>query len=598
MVIGVVAVMVVGLLVYLLRQPDDATMAQQPGPQQEQPEDTPPGKVPPPQSTDPGTPAPKPEIPDPETPDPEVPDPEVPDPEVPDPADVPTDPQETPGDQPTDPEVPDPGDDPGRSLADLIDPVDPNDPGNNPPTNPGSENPQPNGPVSPKRLAVPDKEARQEAEKKIREIFGREFADARDPEKKAALAAKLFMQGQETTDDPVARFVLMRLACEMSADAGELTAPLDMVDRMQQLYDVDPLAIKAYLLEKVVGSMQPGAKPAATSQQVVDTAMQLIDEAVATDDFTVAGRFAKAAAAVARKSKDTALLREVTTRNRELDRQKQRFTAAKNALEVLAEDPADAAANLTAGRYYCFDSGNWEKGLPMLAKGNDPVLLKLAERDLATPEDPATQVELADGWWELAEKQPSLIKPAMQARAAYWYSRAVPALAGLDKTRVEKRLEAMAAVAEAPDSKTRGVVQAGNVALASNGTTVSGKITWGAALLDGKLGYNDREYAFANCPGEWIITLDKVYRLREIRFLLWNLNENRYYRYVVETSADGKAFAPLVNRSVGNWTDWQWIPFPRPVKAIKLTGLFGNAMNRFYVVEFEAYCIPPSPRPK
>ena len=154
-------------------------------------------------------------------------------------------------------------------------------------------------------------------------------------------------------------------------------------------------------------------------------------------------------------------------------------------------------------------------------------------------------------------------------------------------------------IATMTESTTRGVVQAGNVALASNGTTLSGKINWGPALLDGKLQYEDKGYAWADCPSEWIITLDKVYRLREIRFLLWNLNKGRYYRYLVQTSPDGKAFTPLVNRSVGNWSDWQWIPFsPRPVKAIKLTGLYGNSMNRFYVVEFEAYCIPPSPRPK
>jgi hypothetical protein len=45
---------------------------------------------------------------------------------------------------------------------------------------------------------------------------------------------------------------------------------------------------------------------------------------------------------------------------------------------------------------------------------------------------------------------------------------------------------------------------------------------------------------------------------------------------------------------------WQILDFgPRPVKTIRIKGLYNSANSGFYVVELEAYCIPPdTPPPK
>ena len=99
-------------------------------------------------------------------------------------------------------------------------------------------------------------------------------------------------------------------------------------------------------------------------------------------------------------------------------------------------------------------------------------------------------------------------------------------------------------------------------------------------------------FASAKWPCEWTITFAKAYQLREIRFLLWD-KDSRFYRYMVAISSDGKKFTPLVDRSKGEWKSWQAIDFPpRPVKAIKLYGLY-SINPLFCVAEFEAYCIPP-----
>lgn len=76
----------------------------------------------------------------------------------------------------------------------------------------------------------------------------------------------------------------------------------------------------------------------------------------------------------------------------------------------------------------------------MLALGSDAKLKDLASKDLAEPSAAADQVEIGDGWWELAENENRISKAELQKRAGYWYQIALPNLTGLTKVRVEKRL--------------------------------------------------------------------------------------------------------------------------------------------------------------
>ncbi|MGD0092305.1 MAG: protein kinase [Planctomycetota bacterium] len=135
----------------------------------------------------------------------------------------------------------------------------------------------------------------------------------------------------------------------------------------------------------------------------------------------------------------------------------------------------------------------------------------------------------------------------------------------------------------------------GNVALASNGATCTGSAT-AANLIDGNTTeYNlNSGYAWCVWPGEFIVTLPKICVLRQIRVLLWDGELDRFYRYAIETSLDGEKYMPLVDHSKGEWRSWQQIDLaPRPVKTIKLKGLFGSSNPNFHAVQLEAYCIPP-----
>ena len=99
----------------------------------------------------------------------------------------------------------------------------------------------------------------------------------------------------------------------------------------------------------------------------------------------------------------------------------------------------------------------------------------------------------------------------------------------------------------------------------------------------------------------WIVELPELYSLRQIRMRLWD-GDDRFYRYVIETSADGTGFKQLINRSEGEWRSWQVLVFPsQAVRYIRIRGILNPSKPNpyFQVFEFEAYCNPnPNPPPK
>ena len=108
-------------------------------------------------------------------------------------------------------------------------------------------------------------------------------------------------------------------------------------------------------------------------------------------------------------------------------------------------------------------------------------------------------------------------------------------------------------------------------------------------MLDGD---DEGEPAHDGIGNPWTVTLAKKYELRQIKIKLWD-EPGRFYTYKIEASEDGVSFTPLVDRSKGTWNGWQVIDFsPRPIKAIRVTGLSDTSKVGFHVHELEAYCTP------
>ena len=128
--------------------------------------------------------------------------------------------------------------------------------------------------------------------------------------------------------------------------------------------------------------------------------------------------------------------------------------AIRAAQERLKTAPDDADACLAVGRWYCFQQGDWDEGLKLLAKGSDEALKSLAAEELASkPAKAEEKVARGDAWWDLAEKADGKAKAAMRQRAGHWYQEALPDLPpGLGKLKIEKRL-AQAAEEPLPEAE-------------------------------------------------------------------------------------------------------------------------------------------------
>jgi hypothetical protein len=92
------------------------------------------------------------------------------------------------------------------------------------------------------------------------------------------------------------------------------------------------------------------------------------------------------------------------------------------------------------GKYLCFGKGDFARGLPLLAQGDDQQLRRLAERDLGQPQETEDRLQLADAWWDLAEQSKDPGKDFMLQRAQTWYGLALPNLTGDRKKRVQGRM--------------------------------------------------------------------------------------------------------------------------------------------------------------
>ena len=463
---------------------------------------------------------------------------------------------------------------------------------------PEPQQPQPGVSTQTKKPGVPSDAEQKTAERRIREVFRIEFAAAKKPEQQRALAEKLLKLGLETSDKPAIRFVLLELAREHAVEAADLGVALKAIDGIGATHAVDLLAMKADALAKVVVASRTVGQAPADVEKTLHTAMSLIDEAVIIDNYPVAKRLAVLTASLARRAKDVPLVRELTVRKREIQSLQQEFAAFQEARAVLAGNPTDREANLTAGQWYCFKKNDWDRGLHFLAKGADQVLADLAERDIAGPSSPEERVQLGDAWWDLFEKEKRAEKWQFQQRALYWYELALPELSGLSKATIEKKYEeALAASAEASGPHILGVVQKGNVALAGNEAKISARGEK-VEYLSRVLGGTNSGYAWAKHPCEWTIVLPGIYRLQEIRFelLRW---KGYFYRYTVATSPNGREYSLLLDRSRGKWSGQQQIRFyPRSVKAIKVMGLYASPSSNVCLGQFEAYCIPPQPLPE
>jgi hypothetical protein len=236
-------------------------------------------------------------------------------------------------------------------------------------------------------------------------------------------------------------YIVLVAARDLGSQAGDYNTALAAVDKLRKTFRVDPLPMKLKVLEEAA----PVLVSAADVGAMYTRSLEVLDELLSIDDFEGAKRALAVALGAARRSGKRELVTQVTTRKEKVDELKRAFDRVAGALHLLIRSPDDPAANAAVGKYLCLVKLNWEKGLPLLVRGDDDGLRELAASELNKPLAGVDQANLADEWWNWSEKQSGspLERRGARLRAAHWYKQALAGLpASLAKERAKQRIAA------------------------------------------------------------------------------------------------------------------------------------------------------------
>ena len=288
------------------------------------------------------------------------------------------------------------------------------------------------------KAPVPPVDAQDAALALVKDVYGDEHAEAKSSEQKTALVRRLLQAAKGSDRDTANRYALLRVAWDIATDAGDAKLAMQVTEEMVNAYEVDALNARIATVKATAESVRSSTQRTA----LATVAMDVVDEAVAGDNYGSATELAVIALAAARKAQDWQLVKRIVARDRTVKEMAEAHAKAQAALATLENDPTNAEANQVVGEYCCFAKGDWTKGIPMLALGSDETLRTLAQKDLKGASSPNEQMQIGDGWWEIAPATLGDQREASLMRAGCWYRAAKAGLApGLMLDKVEKRLE-------------------------------------------------------------------------------------------------------------------------------------------------------------
>jgi len=289
------------------------------------------------------------------------------------------------------------------------------------------------------RSAIPSEDEQREKLELIRDVYSEQGEAAKTPAQKATFANMLLAEAQDTSNDPVGRYLLIRLARDAAVEAASVPIIVQAIDTMAADYEVD----RDQLLVEVLTRLTKHVRNPQTAAEAVMGILDLIDDAIQKDEFVYAENLGKIVSRIAGKSIDSELINRVRSRNKEIHNLAKEYEEVEAALAVLDMEPSNAEANLTAGRFFCFLKNDWSTGLPMLALSSEKALANVAASELKSPEGAEKQVALGDQWQAAAEELKSEARISALSRAIMWYEKALPELKGLARSELEIKIETL-----------------------------------------------------------------------------------------------------------------------------------------------------------
>ncbi len=179
----------------------------------------------------------------------------------------------------------------------------------------------------------------------------------------------------------------------------------------------------------------------ASAAETPDELLAAAKTAVAADDYAEAQTLlAKATVAAGR---DAATRADIADLRREVGSLQKEYTRLARARDLLKKSPSDRGANQALGAFYAFSKGDWDTGLPLLARGDGELTQTAAAFDLRKPTTVQERITAGDHWQAVAaqSRDEDAISQAT-LRARFWYlSAAEGATEDADRQAINQRLD-------------------------------------------------------------------------------------------------------------------------------------------------------------
>ena len=309
--------------------------------------------------------------------------------------------------------------------------------------NQGRPEPAPNAPWKaerPRRTPVPPDAELAKARDILQERFQR--LPREKPAQITALARELFQLARETVDDRALKFAALQEVQTLAVQNGDVAEALRTITLRERCFEVDGLTQKADVLETILRRDSDTIR-----REVAESAAVLVGDAVDADNLGAARRLLTVASTAAKRAHLGVLEKSLEARAQELEAWEKEAGEFEAARATLATRPEDPAANLVVGRYLCWHKGNWREGLPCLARAQAPCLKELADKDLGLPRDARGQVEVGEGWLNLAKSDTTAGKARLLRRAGDWFEKAAAQGTGTTQALAVKRLKELEGMA-------------------------------------------------------------------------------------------------------------------------------------------------------
>lgn len=262
-------------------------------------------------------------------------------------------------------------------------------------------------------------------------------ATANTPLARVKSARTLMAVADADSIHPAEQYALLTMARDLFAEATDAREAAVAVTAIGRRFKVHIVRMQCDAAEAAGRAAHQMWASNVDRQCAAPALIAAADGAVAAGHFDWAAPLDEQARSLADDSGDRSLREEIAAHERERSQARSAWEQAKQARETLHAHPHDKAALLAEGRFQCLVAGDWERGLPELAKGSDAALAAAATAELA-----GDTVTAADGWWDDAHtraasaREHSLLHLHLLDHAADLYADVQSSATGLARQRI------------------------------------------------------------------------------------------------------------------------------------------------------------------